>query len=369
MPHYVLDARTAAPHFPGIGRYVTNLARALVPLLAPDERLSVIFDPAHPLSLPDDLGAHVIPATASPFSLRQQLTIPRLLRALHADLYHSAYYLMPYRVPVPTLLTVYDLIPILFPRHSTLRARLLFRLTCAQALRAADRSVAISEATRQDFLRHFPIGPEDIVTIPLAADPVFRPQPAEATAALRRRYGLPDGFYLYLGSNKPHKNLPRLIDAYARAAERDAVPPLVVAGAWYPRYSEARERAETLGRQEAVMWLGSIPEADLPTLYAAATAFVFPSLYEGFGLPPLEAMACGTPVACSTTSSLPEVVGDAALLFDPTDVESIALALRRISHDGVLRADLSARGLEQAARFSWERTARETLALYRKVAR
>jgi alpha-1,3-rhamnosyl/mannosyltransferase len=364
MPHYVLDARTATPHFPGIGRYVTNLARALAPLLARDERLTVLHPPSRPL--PAGVPGH--PVTVSPFSVQQQWAIPRQLRRQEADLYHSAYYLMPYAPGTPTLLTVYDLIPVLFPEHVSRRARALFRLSTALALRAARHSIAISQATRRDALAHFRLAPERISAVPLAADPVFRPQPAAALAALRDRYELPPRFLLYLGSNKPHKNLVRLVEALARLPAGLAMAtPLVIAGAWLPEHPEPRERAQALGLGDRVRWLGRVPGTDLPALYAAATGFVFPSLYEGFGLPVIEALACGTPAACAATSSLPEVAGDAALLFDPADVPAIAEALRRLIDDGDLRTELVARGLEQAARFSWERTAQMTLTLYREV--
>jgi alpha-1,3-rhamnosyl/mannosyltransferase len=185
--------------------------------------------------------------------------------------------------------------------------------------------------------------------------------------AVRRRYALPERYVLYLGSNKPHKNLIRLIEAWALLAEYGTRSTLLIAGTWDPRHPEPRLLARRLGL-ENIRWLGPVPEPDIPALYAGATAFVFPSLYEGFGLPVLEAMACGTPVACSNTSSLPEVVGDAALLFDPTDAAGIAEALSRLMHDADLRADLRERTLRQAARFSWERTARATLTVYRQTA-
>ena len=363
MSHYVLDARTATPHFPGIGRYVTNLARELVALLAPDERLTLLYDPAHPLTLPQGDAVQGLPVDVSPFSLQQQWVIPRVLRQCKADLYHSAYYLMPYRTGTPTVLTLYDLIPILFPAHSTLRARLLFRWATGLALRTAQHCLAISEATRRDVLAHFHIDPARVTTIPLAADPMFTPQSQESVAALRTRLNLPRRFILYLGSNKPHKNLTRLIEAFARMTESTAR--LVIAGAWLPQHPEARQRASALEVDDRISWLGPINGTDQPALYAAATLFVFPSLYEGFGLPPLEAMACGTPVICANTSSLPEAAGDAALLIDPMDVDALAAAMDRVWSDADLQQTMRVTGLEQARRFSWSANTLQTLRTYR----
>ncbi len=407
MTQIVLDARTATPHFPGIGRYVSNLARALVPLLAADERLTVICDPAYPIQLPPSEAARTFPLAVSPFSLRQQWAIPRLLAALHRDIptaivYHSPYIAMPYLPGVPTLLTVYDLIPLRYPATSTARARLFVRGMTRLALHAARHVAAISEFTRRDFITEFGLPPDRITAIPLAAGPAFKPQTAERIAELRARCGLPERFILYLGSNKPHKNLVRLVEAWLKASQRMAngewqETVLVVAGAWDPRYPEARKAAESAAHEtsatggylqpstfnlQPILWLGPAPEADLPALYSAATAFVFPSLYEGFGLPVLEAMACGTPVICSDASSLPEVtspprplsseergiVAPAALLVDPTDTDALAAALVQVLGDAALRRELAQRGLVQAARFSWERTAAATLERYRQLA-
>jgi glycosyltransferase involved in cell wall biosynthesis len=403
-PHYILDARTATPHFPGIGRYVTNLARALVPLLASDERLTVICDPAYPIALPPSDIVRTIPLSVSPFSLRQQWAIPRVLRSFHvrrasspassaqlpaSSLYHSPYIAMPYWPGIPALLTVYDLIPVRYPAYSSSRARFFIRWMTRLALRAARHVIAISEFTRRDFMAEFGLRPEQITAIPLAADPAFQPQPPVAIAAVRARYGLPERFVLYLGSNKPHKNLARLVEAWQIADSKwqMAIGSLVIAGAWDERYPEARELADSSGLKTSTendqhpvssnqppVWLGPVPEADLPALYSAAAAFVFPSLYEGFGLPVLEAMACGTPVICSNTSSLPEVTGDpsagsgqaAALLVDPLDTAAIADAIRRVLTDDNLRADLRYRGLAQAARFTWTQAAAATLAVYRQ---
>ena len=367
-----LDARTATDHFPGIGRYVVNLAQAMIPLLGEDDRLILLRDPAQ--TSPWDLTAlagerlRVVDAPISPFSLRQQWAIPRTLRRLRADLYHSPYYLMPYWPGVPTVVTVYDLIPLLFPQHVSPTARLLFRWMTALALRAASRVIVISQATRRDLLTFYHLPPQKVTAIPLAADPGFHPPPPAEVNRVRRKYdALPENYLLYLGINKPHKNLVRLIDAFSRFTFHVSRFTLVIAGAWDSRYPEPRQRAEALGLENVVRFLGPVPEADLPALYSGATLFVFPSLYEGFGLPVLEAMACGTPVVCSNTSSLPEIVGEAALTFDPLDVTEMAAKIEEALHDEALREEMRGKGLQQAAKFSWERTAQETLKVYREV--
>jgi len=367
----VLDARTATDHFPGIGRYVVNLAQAMVPFLGRGQQLTLLRDPTRPprwdLTAMEDEQVQVVDVTASSFSLRQQRVIPRLLRHLGADIYHSPYYLMPYCPGVPTVLTVYDLIPLLFPRIVSLQARLLFRWTMSLALRTASRVLAISQTTRRDLLSHYRLSPQTVTVIPLAADPVFRPAPPAEVERIRRKHALPKDYVLYLGINKPHKNLVRLIDAFSRITHHAPRITLVIAGAWDSRYPEPRQRVTTLGLEDVVRFLGPVAEADLPALYSGATLFVFPSEYEGFGLPVLEAMACGSPVACSNTSSLPEVAGDAALYFDPADLGAIASALNQALIDSRLRLDLQRRGLARASEFSWERTARETLQVYREI--
>jgi len=219
-----IDGRYIQDHFPGIGRYVVNLAQAMVPLLGKDERLILLRDPAPPSRW--DLAAlagekvQVVDAPVSPFSLRQQWAIPRILRRLGADLYHSPYYLMPYRPGLPTVVTVYDLIPVLFPQHVSIPARLLFRWMTALALRAASRVIVISQATRRDLLTFYRLPPQKVTAIPLAADPTFHPQPLAEVEQVRRKYALPEEYVLYLGINKPHKNLIRLIDAFSRITRR-----------------------------------------------------------------------------------------------------------------------------------------------------
>lgn len=363
--HIAIDARTVTPHFPGIGRYVSNLLRALPPIMAPGEELTVLVQPDAPA---DDKAT--IRVRGGPFSLRQQWEVPRALHRLRADVYHSTYFLMPYRPGLSTVLTVYDLIPILYPEAVSRRARWLFPYLLRLALRAAQRVIAISTATKEDLYRVAEVPENRIDVIPLAPDPRFVPQPGSVIARLRERLGLPSRYALYVGSNKPHKNLARLIEAWGLVSKTPEAAgwALIIAGVWDPRYPEARQRAQALGLQDRVRFLGPVDEADLPALYGGAGLFVFPSLYEGFGLPVLEAMACGAPVVCSDRASLPEVAGDAALLVDPTDAEALAGAITRLLTDEDWRQEMRRRALVRAAEFSWERTARMTLAVYRELA-
>ena len=379
MSRYILDVRTAIPHFPGIGRYVSNLASALAPQLTAGEELTFLESPS---ANPADASAPVsqverafhlpgksIIAPATPFDIRQQWRIPSLVKRLQADngaLYHSPYYLMPYRTGLPTLLTFYDIIPLKFPNTVPVRARLFFRLAATLALRASDHVVVISGAARRDLLSFFSVPASKTTVTPLAAGARYSPQPANEVGRVRQKYHLPDQFLLYLGINKPHKNLPTLIDAYAQIASRHA-PPLVIAGAWDHRYPQARERAARHQLADAVRFLGPVNERDLPAVYSAAILFVFPSLYEGFGLPVLEAMACGTPVACSNTPGLAEVAGDAALLFDPLSVTEIRNALVELIEDRRQRARRAEQGLARAALYSWQATAEATLRCYRQL--
>ena len=364
MSRYILDVRTATAHFPGIGRYVRNLTSALMPLLAADEELTLLGNPAN-----GEAGASICPVSVSPFNVSQQWRIPPLLRRLRADgptLYHSPYYLMPYVTGLPTVVTFYDITPLNYPQSAPVKARLFFRLATTLALRAASHVIAISEAARDDLIRYFPVAPAKVSVTPLAAAPRFQPRPASEVAAARDKYGLPPRFLLYLGINKPHKNLAALIDAYAQLASRRA-PPLVIAGVWDERYPQARRRAEQNQLGDSARFLGAVDEADLPALYSGATLFIFPSLCEGFGLPVLEAMRCGAPVVCSNAASLPEIVGEAGRLFNPHSVADIRDAMAELLENDSLRAELSERGRARASRFSWRATAAATLRCYREA--
>ena len=369
----VLDARTATDHFPGIGRYVANLARALVPTLVKDDEMTVLRDSTCPTTL--DLAGlagrrvSVVETPVSVFSLRQQWALPPLLRGLHADVYHSSYYLMPYWSRVPAVVTIHDLIPLRFPEYYTAFQRLVYGVAIRLAGRTAMVVLADSQATAADLHRLLGLAQDRIRVVPAAADPRFRVCTPTEVSDARRKYGLPRKYVLHLSSGKPHKNLVRLVDAWALVTSRGNTSGhvMVLAGQVSPRYPEARDRIEALGVEEDVRVLGRIPDEDLPALYSGATWFVFPSLYEGFGLPVLEAMTCGTPVICANTSSLPEIAADTAITFDPADTEAIAEALSMALNDSTLREDLRQKAIVRAQAFGWEHTARLVYDCYREV--
>ena len=295
MTTYVLDARTVTPHFPGIGRYVANLAPALAAQLDPNERLLVLYAPEARARLAGLAGPQVrlLATTISPFSLGQQLQLPRLLRETGGvDLYHSTYYLMPYSMRLPTVLTFYDLIPLQHPETVSRRARLMFRMTMGMALGVSAHVVSISEAARRDGLARFKLPPERITTTPLAADTRFCPQPPDEVARVRAAYDLPQEMVLFVGINKPHKNLVRLIEAFGRLLQKGSSATLVLAGPWDDRYPEAKAVAASMpGRLP-----GNCPPAKV---YASWALWPTPTCRRSMRPPPfLCCRACTKALGC-----------------------------------------------------------------------
>ncbi|NTW00074.1 MAG: glycosyltransferase family 4 protein [Oscillochloris sp.] len=375
-----LDVRYSGDHFPGIGRYVVSLARALADL-EHDHTLVLLhgllysgarYSLAHLGELPH---VELVPVRTGPFSPYQLLDLPLRARALGLDLLHSPYFIKPYAgLPCPSVTTVYDLLGWRFPQTLSLRGRLFYRLTMGLAVRRSAALITISESARVELVARYRLPAGRVAVTPLAAASHFAPQPPEAVAAVRARCGLPEAYVLYLGSNKPHKNLERLILAWERASEDASLDgpvsraQLILAGHEDTQHPEVRRLVAERGLSRRVGFLPNVSDADLPALYSGASLFAFPSYYEGFGLPPLEAMACGTPVLCANVSSLPEVVGDAALMVDPYNVAEIAEGLTRLLCRADLRCDLIERGLRRAGEFSWRRTAQETMRVYERFA-
>jgi glycosyltransferase involved in cell wall biosynthesis len=372
MTRIVLDGRHIQDHFPGIGRYLFDLIAALA-RIAPEENMRVVYDPRlrntryDLASLASSANVELVPVGASTWSIHEQFLGANRRLTADAAMWHSGYYVMPYWLPMPVVVTLEDLLPLVvggaMPGGLN---RLLYRSLNLIAARRAAHVITLSKAASGDIQRMLGIPPDKISVVELAADAAFHPRTSEEVTSIRDRLSLPEHYALYVGSNKPHKNLERLVNAWALVVNDAA---LVIAGHWESRYPGARRMVEQMGLEERVLFRENVSHSDLPAMVSAAQVFAFPSLYEGFGLPPLEAMASGTPVVCSSSSSLPEVVGDSALLFDPLDVDALASALTRVLDNPAVHDSLRAKGLAQAGRFSWERTGRETLEVYKRVLR
>lgn len=297
----------------------------------------------------------------------EHLTVARAARRVHADLLHIPYLGPPLLSPSPLVVTAHDVIMLALPEH---RGGALYRAYTALALAAARRAthvIADSKATAVDLERYAGIPVSRTTVVMLGRDEDLQPvRDREALARIRAKYGLPERFLLYLGGFDNRKNLVLLLKALEQS-EFDI--PLAIAGQPPapnpPLYPDVRAAASVLG--DRVRWLGRVPEEDKAALYSAATVFVWPSRYEGFGLPPLEAMACGTPVICANASSVPEVTGDAAVLVEPDSLSSLGEAIDRVLADPALRDELRERGSKRAGELTWERTAEQTLAVYRRV--
>jgi len=296
--------------------------------------------------------------------------LPRSALRAVADLIHTPAFRLPLQSKVPVVTTIFDAILFVFPRFFRLRDRLTLGMYLRASNRCAAHVITISEQSRKDIQHYLGISRERIsVTYPAAAS-IFRPVVAVDVASVLARYGVTSPYILSVGTLEPRKNLARVIEAFADLRHRRVVSPqlkLVLVGrrGWleHPIFATVRR----LELEEHVHFTGYVAEGDLPALYSGASVFVYPSLYEGFGIPPLEAMACGCPVVTSNCSSLPEVVGDAALQADPNDVMQITQAMERVLTDEALAQEMRQKGLRRAEQFSWRRCAEETIAVYRQV--
>ncbi len=354
----------------GIARYSWNLLKHL-PDRADGHRYSAYAGERGLRELSARLTVHQnrIP-TKNPFvrAVWGQTLLPLYLARDRVDLLHGLGFVLPLVDRRPSVLTVYDLGFLVHPHLYKPSRRAYLGTMVRLSARRATRFIAISRHTRSDLERELGVGRDRIDVVPCAADEALRPvRDSAALDAFRQRARLPPTMILYLGTVEPRKNLELLLEAYRYLLDRIKVPPLVVAGAKGWGWERIHRKAEALGLDRHVLFPGFVPRQELALWYSACQVFVYPSRYEGFGIPPLEAMACGAPVIAADASSLPEVVGEAGLLFPPDDHLALADALERVLQNGSLRESLSGRGRARSRLYAWEETARQTSDVYERT--
>jgi glycosyltransferase involved in cell wall biosynthesis len=377
MPHVVIDARRIRDF--GIGTYIRNLIRGLSRLECKN-RYTLIF-PSNDISEVLGLGSKFATATYAHLDteVMHNIAFPRFLRTLQADLYHIPLNSVAWWMPQPYVLTIHDMSTLLFPSHRSFRNRMHEQRFRRGALRAS-RVIAVSGSTRRDVETVLHVPAERICTIYSAPDPAFTAGASGADHGAPdqdrqtlERYSIRKPFILYAGTIRPQKNIPRLIEAFAvLRGELENHPEfqdlrLVIIGDELSKYPGVRRAVVSSRVENFVRFLGFVPTETLRVFYRAAAAFAFPSLYEGFGLAPLEAMACGTPVVASNLPSLVEALGDAAELVSPDNVFDIARGIRDVLLDRDRRRALVIAGPAQARRFDWDHTAQQVLEIYRNI--
>lgn len=365
-----IDARKL--HDYGIGTYVRNLVAELA-RQDDDAEYVLLCQPADTdaiRSIGPRFSALVL--RAGNYSLQEQVSVPLAVLRAKADVFHAPHYVVSPLTPGPYVVTIHDCIHLRFPQYLPNRAALHYaRAMMRIAARRAARVLTVSQASKDDILHYLKVPPDKVEVIYNALDERLAIVPTpDDVARVRERFQLTSPFVLYTGNIKPHKNIDRLIEAFSilRRSGIDDVKLLII-GDDISKYPNLRRLVHRFQLHQQVRFLGFVPEETLAVLYRLASLFVFPSLYEGFGLPPLEAMAAGVPVVTSNVSSLPEVVGDAALLIDPMDAGAIADAMGRVLGDPRLSAELVRRGRERIKAFSWERSVARIRQVYAEVAR
>lgn len=362
-----IDARLVYHTRAGIGEYTLRLTQALAAAY-PEERFTLLQDTrtSQPLINAENVA---IARTRVPSHYRlEQFLMPWVLRRLGTDVFHSPDFIPPLRSRGPSVITIHDLGFLIYPHFLTKDAARYYG-QIDRAVRHAEQIIAVSQSTKNDLVRMLGVPEDKISVIYEAAAPQFQPMDrAAAYQHIQALYDIPEEFILFVSTIEPRKNINGLLRAYRRLRDDyKLTPALVLVGAPGWLSDDVYALMDVLDLAPYCFFLGRVDTHDLCYLYNAAQCLVHPAFYEGFGLPPLEAMACGTPVIVSNVSSMPEVVGDAALQIDPKHDEEITVALWRVLTDPALRESLRAKGLQRASAFSWRRAAEQTMEVYRKA--
>jgi glycosyltransferase involved in cell wall biosynthesis len=359
----------------GVSQYTEQLVRRLAERIPHEgDRLTVYVGRTAPVQA-SRCGAgnwirSPLPTDRAPVRIAWEQAIAPIVTARdRLDVLFCPVNVVPLTGLVPSVVTVHDLAFLRLPDVFIPAKRRYLSVMTRLSVHRARHVIAVSAQTKADIIAHFALAPERVSVIPNAADERFRPaEPGDDRAVFRMEHNLPERFVLFVGTLEPRKNLPRLIRAFAQLARADDAIGLVVVGAAGWLTSDIAPLVRSLDLESRITFAGYVPDDELPRWYHAATVFCYPSLYEGFGLPVLEAMACGVPVITSNIGSMAEIGQDAALLIDSTDTDAIAAAIKFLLADAGARARHTAAGLDRAAQYSWDRTAEESLAVFRRVA-
>ena len=363
-----IDARLVFYNRAGIGEYIIQLAQALARIKSTEDKLILLQSRKDKTSIVTGNGICRKSLWTPSHNRFEQSALGFEISRVKLDLLHSPDFIPPFRRNCKSVITIHDLAFLLYPHFLTKESARYYG-QIDQAWRRTDHIIAVSEATKQDSIKMLGVPEKKITVIHEAANPIYRPMPRdEAARYIQQRYKIENDFILFVSTIEPRKNLPGLLQAFRRLRDdykRDEL--LVLAGANGWLWEEVYETVTRLNLEDHVAFLGRVPLEDLVYLYNSAKLMVHPSFYEGFGLPPLEAMTCGTPTIVSNTAALPEVVGDAALMIDPHDLQGLTVAMMRVLTEPELWKDLATKGLKRASLFSWKKAAHRTLDVYHKI--
>lgn len=365
-----IDASTISTQG-GPRTYVLNLIGSLLKVDKENEYV-IFYNSAEHLGRFPNAREVVVPYSNPATRLfREHILMPIYYMKERLDLIHNTKSAVSFFKPCKTVVTIHDIIPLTNPETETFMAKSYWRIQIPIAAKRANKIITISDYARKEISGYFKLEEKNIAVVPNCYEDRFRPiSDAEELEQIRSKYSLPSNYILYVGTIQPRKNLNLLIKSFFSLKKSGKISQkLVIAGRKGWLYSSLFDLIKELGIEGEVIFTGFVPDEELPYIYNMADIFVYLSLFEGFGIPPLEAMACGIPVVCSNSTSLPEVVGDAGILVDPTDQKSVEEAILKVLKNPELRDEMREKGLFQAGKFSWERTAMDTLRVYGEVAR
>lgn len=363
-----IDARSLQQKGAGVGRYLANLIKHY-PVIDPTSEYVLYFSKETDINLPPKFSVKTIKLPAMNFNFTWlNICLPWELSVNKIDLFHCPFYGLPFIQPCPMIVTVHDIIYEIHPEWFSFHQGMSFRLLARWGVRSAKKIIADSEFTKKDIIERYKVDEKKIEVVYLAPDESFKKiADQNLIERARLKYGIRNDYLIHVGAIHARRNIKRLLEAFQKIKEKKFDLQLVLIGGLNVKAADFYSLIHTLDLQSEVLHLAYVPEEDLACLYNGAKALIYASLYEGFGLPLVEAMACGIPVIASNVSSIPEIMGDAGILFDPYNVDEISSAMELVLRDTALRSKLSGKSLKRASEFSWLNAARQTVKVYNEA--